>query len=257
MLFEFYQLKNQKPIAMKRLLIILPILSLLVTSCYKEPFADALISPRLALVDENISFTNLSQNATIVEWDMDDGMVTSAFNPTYAYDLPGLYNVMLTAFGEKGDVSVAYFQVEVIGSLKVIVKEYYDEYVVSDARVRLYPSLADWDNETNLVAEAYTNNAGEVVFANLAYQRYYVDVFETWHDNYTLGTEEDGVQWIETPPLNPDYFYEFIAYVDVYDTPATKSATTTKSKKMVLREKGSDNSRPAKTTSTAVPKKSN
>ncbi|MEN8155321.1 MAG: PKD domain-containing protein [Bacteroidota bacterium] len=240
---------------MKRLLTILPILSLMVTSCYKEPFADAIIDPLPAYVDENITFTNLSTNAKHVEWDMDDGTITSAFSPTYAFDLPGIYNVMLTAFGDRGDISVAYFPVEVIGSLKVIVKEYYDEYVVPDARVRLYPSLFDWDNETNLVAEAYTNNAGEVVFANLANQRYYVDVFETWHDNYTLGTEEDGVQWIETPPLNPDYFYEFVAYVDVYDTPATKSATTTKSKKMMLKEKASGESRPARTTSTAVPKK--
>ncbi len=107
-------------------------------------------------MDEEVTFTNLSQNATHVEWDMDDGTITSVFSPNYAFELPGLYNVMLTAFGEKGDVSVAYFNVEVIGDLKIIVKEYYDEYTVSNARVRLYPTLYDWENETNLAAEDYT-----------------------------------------------------------------------------------------------------
>ncbi len=70
------------------------------------------------------------------------------------------------------------------------------------------------------------NSDGEVVFANLDYQRYYVDVFETWHDNYTLAAEEGGVQWIETPLLSPDLFYIFTAYVDVYDEPANKGATS-------------------------------
>ncbi|MFH0755818.1 MAG: PKD domain-containing protein [Bacteroidota bacterium] len=242
---------------MKRLLTILSVLSLLVTSCYKEPFADFRVSPQTAFVDEEIAFTNLSENAAHVEWDMDDGTITSVFSPSYAYELPGLYNVMLSAFGEKGDVSVAYFTVEVVGDLKIIVKEYYDEYVVPNARVRLYPTLYDWENETNLAAESYTNSDGECVFAYLDYQRYYVDVFETWHDNYTLAGEEGGVQWIETPLLNPDLFYIFTAYVDVYDTPASKAATTTKTKKMMMKEEVSDAARPAKTTSVSKPRKTN
>jgi hypothetical protein len=238
--------QTTKPIAMKRLIIILPLLSLLVTGCYDEPFADAHISPLPAYVDEAITFTNLSQHAAHVEWDMDDGSIITAFSHTYAYELPGLYTVMLTAFGEKGDRSVAYFPVEVIGDLKVIVKEYYEEYVVPNARVRLYPTLTDWVNETNLVDERYTNSLGEVVFANLNYQRYYVDVFETYHDNYTLAAEEGGVQWIETPLLNPEYFYEFIAYVDVYDEPAMKSAARTRN--VTVQEKAANTSRSAKET---------
>lgn len=233
---------------MKRLLTILPILSLIVTSCYQEPFADAHISPLPAYVDEPITFTNLSQHATHVEWDMDDGTITSATSHAYAYDLPGLYSVMLTAFGEKGDRSVAYFDVEVIGDLKIIVKEYYDEYVVPDARVRLYPTLADWEMETNLVDERYTDSRGEVVFAGLDYQRYYVDVFETYHDNYILAAEEGGVQWIETPLLNPEFFYVFTAYVDVYDEPATKSATATRERKVTMKEKAASTARPVKET---------
>jgi len=242
---------------MKQILTILAILSLMLTSCYKEPFANARITPLPAFVDEEITFTNLSENAAHVEWDMDDGTITSVFSPSYSFELPGLYDVMLTAFGEKGDVSVAHFDVEVIGDLKIIVKEYYDEYVVSDARVRLYPTLYDWENETNLAAESYTNSDGECVFANLNYQRYYVDVFETWHDNYTLAAEDGGVQWIETPLLSPNLFYIFTAYVDVYDTPATKAAATTKTKKMMMKQEVPNAARPAKTTSESKPRKTN
>ncbi len=52
---------------MKRLLIILPILSLIVAGCYKEPFANATYSPNPAYVGEDISFLNLSQNVSYVE----------------------------------------------------------------------------------------------------------------------------------------------------------------------------------------------
>ena len=239
---------------MKRLLTILPILSMILTSCYKEPFADAFITPNPAIAEENITFNNLSSNANSVEWDMDDGNYYTAFNVNHYYDTPGFYYVTLKAFGRSSGVSVATFEVEVVGSLKVIVKEFYDEYVVSNARVRLYPTLADWDNETNLVAELYTNEEGSCIFTNLGYQRYYVDVFETYHDNYTLGTEEDGVQWIETDMLNPDYYYVFTAFVDVYDSPAKKSAASSKEKKLMLKEEATGKTRPAKPNTVVKPK---
>lgn len=239
---------------MKHILTILPILSMVLTSCYKEPYADALIYPNPAIAEEIITFKNLSSNTNAVEWDMDDGYYYSSFNVTHYYDTPGFYYVTLKAFGRSSGVSVATFEVEVIGSLKVIVKEFYDEYTVSNARVRLYPTLADWDNETNLVAELYTNDEGSCIFTNLGYQRYYVDVFETWHDNYALGTEEGGEQWIETPLLDPDFYYVFTAYVDVYDTPAKKSATGTIEKKQMLKEESSGKTRPEKPTTEVKPK---
>lgn len=240
---------------MKRLFAILPLLLLIVAGCYRVPFADGIVTPQPALVDETITFSNLSMNATHVEWDLGDGSYSTAFNTSYSYDLPGLYDVSLSAFGKRGDVDVLYFDVEVEGDLKVIVKEYFDEYRVADARVRLYPSLMDWDNETNLVAEKYTNDNGEVVFARLNSQRYYVDVFETWHDNYTLAGEEDGVQWIQTPVLDPDFFYIFTAYVDVYDQPAKKSAAIGNGRKMLMQEMAEGNSRATKENVVSMPKK--
>ena len=113
---------------MKRLLTILPLLSLLVTSCYQEPFADAIITPNPAWVGEDITFDNLSHNTDYVEWNMGDGSSSSAFNVVHYYTDPGTYDVTLSAYGKKGGVNVASFTVDVEGSeLEIIVKEYWDE----------------------------------------------------------------------------------------------------------------------------------
>ena len=132
---------------MKRLLIILPILSLIVAGCYKEPFANARINPNPAWVGEDITFTNLSTNTAYSEWDMGDGTVSSSFNVIHYYIDPGQYTVTLNSYGEKKGTSRATFVVDVSGSsLKVIVKEYYNEYVIEEASVYLYASLDDWND---------------------------------------------------------------------------------------------------------------
>ena len=92
---------------MKRILIILPILSLIVAGCFREPLADAIISPNPAYVGEDIDFTNLSNNTDYVEWEMGDGATSSAFNVTHFYYDPGFYDVKLKAFGVKGGVTTA------------------------------------------------------------------------------------------------------------------------------------------------------
>lgn len=227
---------------MKRLLIILPILSLLLTACYKEPYADAIISPRPAYVGEEIYFDNISTNAEHYEWNMGDGTTYSGVHVTHYYNDPGLYLVSLKAFGKKGGVSTATFEVEVIGSeLRVIVKEYYDKYPVPNASVILYPTLKDWENETNMVDEQFTNGVGECMFTGLSFQRYYVDVWETDHDNYQLAEEDVG--FIETQLLEPGYDHTFIAWVDYYEPTAKKSTSRSAQKELMMKE-GSGKKRP-------------
>ncbi len=124
---------------MKRLLIILPSLLLALAGCYREPYADAFISPSPAYVGEDIHFTNTSSNTDYVEWDMGDGTSASAFNVSHFYYDPGSYHVNLSAYGRNGDVSVASFVVDVIGSeLEIVVREVLDEYYVEGASVILY-----------------------------------------------------------------------------------------------------------------------
>ena len=216
---------------MKRLLTILPLLSLLVTSCYQEPFADAIITPNPAWVGEDITFDNLSHNTDYVEWNMGDGSSSSAFNVVHYYTDPGTYDVTLSAYGKKGGVNVASFTVDVEGSeLEIIVKEYWDEYLIEGASVVLFSSLDDWmegDWENKGVAEQLTDMYGECHFSGLSYQRYYVDVVYRFgndgYHNWFLG--EEDVYFIETQLLEGGYDYTFVAYVDVVEFLEKKSTS--------------------------------
>ncbi|MCK4745703.1 MAG: PKD domain-containing protein, partial [Bacteroidales bacterium] len=219
---------------MKRLLTILPILSLLVISCQKDPYADAIINPNPAYIGEEITFNNISLNAEAFEWNMGDGTTSSGYNVVYTYYDPGLYLVSLKAFGTRSGVSTASFEVDVIGEeLKVIVKEYWDDYVLPNASVILYPTLQDWLDETNMVDEQFTNGVGECMFTNLSYQHYWVDVWEQDHDNYSLASEDEG--FIKTQLMEPFYEHTFIAYVDYYE-PSAKKATSRSSQKELIME---------------------
>jgi PKD repeat protein len=208
-------------------LTILLILSLIVMGCKREPFADASISLNPAYVGEYVQFQSYSTNTDYVEWDMDDGFTYSEPYVEHYFVDPGWYDVQLKAFGTKGGVDVAVFPVEVIGAqLTVEVRLYSDlgaplNYLLPGARVRLYPTVTDWEQETNLAVEGFTNSVGQVVFDNLSYQRYYVDVWEAFHDNYTLAAEDVG--FIETDPLEGIYLWTFIAMVDYY--PGGKKST--------------------------------
>jgi hypothetical protein len=212
---------------MKRLLFILPLASLLMTSCYKEPvpFADAIITPNPAWVGEDITFDNLSYNTQSVEWSMGDGSTSSAFNVIHYYTHPGFYNVDLRAYGAAGQLSIASFEVEVEGSeLRIIVEEFTDGYLVEGASVVLFATLDDWyeADYSKAVAEEFTNKYGEAYFSGLSYKKYYVDVYEANHVNWILG-EENPQKWIETQMLPGGWDHTFIAYVD-YVTWEKKSA---------------------------------
>ncbi|MGW8317137.1 MAG: PKD domain-containing protein [Bacteroidales bacterium] len=209
---------------MKRLLNILPILALIVAGCNREPFADATVDLNPAYVGELVRFTSYSTNADHVEWDMGDGNFYNGSIVDHYFVDPGSYDVQLKAFGRKGGVSTAIIPMEVIGAiLTVEVREYYDEYLVPSAQVRLYPTLNDWINETNLSAEGYTNASGRVTFDNLSYQRYYVDIWEAYHDNYMLASEDTS--FITSPLMDNDYIWIF--YVDYYPDGKKSTARTT------------------------------
>lgn len=214
---------------MKRLLTILPVLAIVAAGCNPEPYADASINPNPAYVGEDIRFISYSNHSSYVEWKMGDGFFYDDPVVDHYYVDPGIYEVQLKAFGDNGGVDIAYYNVDVEGSiLTVIVSLWTDEdagelpgYLVPSARVRLYPTLDDWNAETNLAAEAYTNSVGECDFENLSYQRYYVDVYEANHDNYTLAGEDIG--FIETDLLEGIYYWTFDAKVDYYAKKAAKA----------------------------------
>ena len=90
---------------MKRLITILPLLSLFVISCYREPHAEATVDLNPAFVGEYVRFTSLSTNVDHLEWDMDDGYLYNTAVVDHYFVDPGRYDVRLRAFGHKGDVS--------------------------------------------------------------------------------------------------------------------------------------------------------
>ena len=215
---------------MKRFITILPLLSLIVISCNREPIAEASVDLNPAYVGEYVRFESHSTNTDYVEWDMDDGIMYSTQVVDHYFEDPGLYDVTLRAFGSHGGVSSAVIPEEVIGAeLTVEVRLWTDieggeepGYLLPGAEVTLYPTFNDWENFTNGSETLYTDSDGECTFTGLSYQRYYVDVWEANHGNEELGYEDVG--WIETPMLEGEYYWTFEAMVDYYPN-GKKSAT--------------------------------
>jgi PKD repeat protein len=210
---------------MKKIFILLVSLPILLMSCSKNPTSDFTASPSLVGIDETVYFTNRSFDAESFEWDFGDGSpITTRFSTSHSYIMDGDYNVTLKAY-INGRVDISSMTIRVIGaSLEVTVEEYYDPIRVENSRVRLYPTITDWENQTNLYAEGFTNSAGRVLFNHLAAQRFYVDVYDQYHDNLQLAAEQGGVKWIETPNLVLETITYFTAFVDYYPPAAGKKS---------------------------------
>lgn len=191
----------------------------------------------IVFVGEQVEFNNASVDAVEYLWEFGDGYTSDFVSPVYSYDDPGTYTITLNAYGP-GDEVDFYSKTIVVAegansALRITVLEYFEEYPVQNASVLLFESLSDWENEINPSEEVFTTPLGKCVFEGLNYQRYYVDVWEEDHDNYTLAAED--VAFIETQPLEPGYIHDFIAYVDYYE-PGKKAVLTRIGKKKLAAE---------------------
>ena len=217
---------------MKRLITILPLLSLIVISCNREPYAEATVDLNPAFVGEYVRFTSLSTNTDYVEWDMDDGYTYSTPVVDHFFVDPGLYNVTLRAFGTKGGVSTAVVPMEVIGSeINIEVREIDEGFLIPDVTIYLFRSLEDWDlgNIDLAIGPFFTDSYGEVTIDGLSYQRYYVDAYyqgagNEGFVNWLLGA--DDAYWIETQLLTGWETHYFTAYVEAVVFDKKKSAET-------------------------------
>jgi hypothetical protein len=199
---------------MKNTHFIMLIFSLLITSCEITPSAFFYSNKIDAQVGEEVVFTNDSYNAIEYDWDFGDGTYSTAVNPVHVYNSSGTFEVALTAYARRGNSDKAYQTINVIipTTLEIEVLEYYDKYPVRNASVILYPTLRDWDAETHMISEGFTNSVGKVVFTNVNEYVYYIDVWEAHHNNYTLRDEDVG--FIRTQQLRPNEINRFVAYVD-------------------------------------------
>jgi len=217
-------IKHKNLETMKKIIHILPLLFLIAAACERErePFADFIVSSRQVGVFETVYFTNTSSgNADYFEWDFGDGTWSDALNASHFYEEAGIYQVSLKAYSGSRMVDQVTTEIEVLTTaLTVIVEEYSEHYRVPDASVILYPTLEDWDFETNSVVEGTTDHNGEVRFVNLNPVIYYADVWHPNHNNYLLA--DDDVSWITTDPLVIYGENEFVAYVDRVGTVTRK-----------------------------------
>ena len=202
---------------MKKIIYLSLVLPLLLFACESAPEAQFSVDTIEPEVGQQVFFTNESDNAVEFEWDFGDGFISNEVHPVHVYTGTGTFEVILTVYSHNGVSDNASITIEVMipTLLEIEVREYYDDYVVPDARVRLYPTLPDWDDQTNMESEGYTNANGNVVFSHLGPYVYYVDIYEEGHDNYALRDEDVG--FIRTPEILPHEINWFVAYVDVVD----------------------------------------
>lgn len=199
---------------MKKFLFLILSISLILNSCKKSPVAGFHTNTVEPEVGQTVFFYNESQDASRFEWDFGDGYTSNEANPDHVYNATGTYDVKLKAVSKGSLADEAYLTLTVMVPtlLEIQVLEYYNQYAVPGASIILYPSLVDWDAQTNKVTEGFTDQNGIAVFGALDPYVYYVDVWEQNHDNYTLRTEDVG--FIRTPEVIPHQINQFIAYVD-------------------------------------------
>ena len=202
---------------MKKIVFITLVLPLILFSCEMSPNAYFSASPGDPVVGEEVWFTNESDNAESFEWDFGDGYISNDVNPIHKYTASGTFTVVLKAWSGTGltDEASLTLDVKIPTLLEVEVLEYYEGYPVEGASVIIYPTLTDWEGETNMVNEGFTDSDGKVVFSDLDNIVFYIDVWEATHDNYALKDEDIG--FIRTPEIRPNKINRFIAYVDYVD----------------------------------------
>ncbi|MCU0378399.1 MAG: PKD domain-containing protein [Bacteroidales bacterium] len=220
---------------MKRLVILTAAAAIMLSSCDIQPEAFFYADKLRAEIGEEVYFTNESYNASWVSWDFGDGTCSDAYNVVHTWSASGVYTVCLTTYSSTGSMDQAFLEVEIVSPtmLEIEVLEWYDEYPVQGASVILYPTLNDWDNETNALVEGFTNSAGKVVFTDLGPYVYFVDVWHSTHNNYTLRDEDAG--FIRTPQLVSNSLNKFTAWVDFT---GSKNTTVSRDRKQILPVKG-------------------
>ncbi|MBN1656914.1 MAG: PKD domain-containing protein, partial [Anaerolineae bacterium] len=72
------------------------------------PIPDLSATPREGPAPLAVVFDNLSTGATDYLWSFGDGGTSTAFEPTYSYDTPGVYTVTLTASNLTATVSITF-----------------------------------------------------------------------------------------------------------------------------------------------------
>jgi hypothetical protein len=213
---------------MKRIFIILGLLTIFIAGCEIHPYADFIVDRKYVQPYDLIMFTNLSERGSSYNWDFGDGTITNIPNPTHAYTSEGIYTVTLTVTSRDGNRDIATLEIEVFYTeLEITVTEWNTSYIVPGAFVLLYETLDDWYDDYNAVSYGYADVHGVISFIGLESRRYYVwaeadNIVEPGdhYDNYQFYLD-NLIEYISTPILSYADYNPWIAWVDYY--PAYKS----------------------------------
>jgi PKD repeat protein len=199
---------------MKRIFYLSIILTAFLLACERTPEAHFSVDKIEPEVGQDVFFNNESHNAVEFEWDFGDGFISSVANPVHVFTGTGTFEVMLTVYSGSGlsDKATITIEVKIPTLLEITVFEYYDDYIVPGASVRLYPTLPDWEDEKNLTSEGYTDANGIVVFSHLGPYIHYADIWEKDHNNYDL--KDEDIDFIRTPEIIPNMINRWDALVD-------------------------------------------
>ena len=209
---------------MKKIFYLSIILTAFLLACERTPEAHFSVDKIEPEVGQDVLFYNESSNAVEFEWDFGDGFTSTVANPVHIFTGTGTFEVILTVYSGSGlsDKASITIDVKIPTLLEIEVVEYYEEYIVPGASVRIYPTLPDWKDEKNMTSEGYSDADGFVVFSHLGPYIHYVDVWETEHNNYDL--MEEDIDFIRTPEILPHRINRFTAWVDYTgETKGTRS----------------------------------
>src|ERR1035437_9136097 len=153
---------------MKRIIYMFLALPLILFSCVKTPVASFSTDTNEPIVGQPVAFNNNSQNGDKFEWDFGDGYISNDGSPVHTFSTIGSYTVILTATSKSGRSDKASLSLNVVipTLLEIEVQEYYSKAPIPDASIILYPTIADWDAQTNKVIEGFTDADGFAVFPN-------------------------------------------------------------------------------------------
>jgi hypothetical protein len=205
---------------------------------YYDPIANFSVSTDIAQPYEIIYLDNHSTEATMYFWDFGDGVTSVEPNPRHSYKNEGTYTITLTAEHPHGGTDVARLTVDVYYTeLEITVAEWNEDYVIYNrvpyANVRLYRSMYDWDNEIKMVAEGTTDRNGVVIFKDLDPVNYFIDVYSTDFNNFSI--REELPDLIYTDPLEKSAINTFTAWVDFAPSFSQKAARIDKSSLIIKR----------------------
>lgn len=179
-------------------------------------------------IDEEISFSNCSENAVLYLWEFGDGSQSTSTNPTLSYDESGSYIVKLTAYGSDKsleDFILKTIEVSAPTSLTFIVKKSTDLTVIPSAKIWLWESEDVYlTNENSHFG--MTEASGKITFEEDIKPIIYWVVIQKLTDDETQIWDARGKLSNDALIKNEDN--EFTILLDLYDMDTTKNSLSNK-----------------------------